>query len=290
MEKTFTEVMARLEKDLVANERVIPKLKKICLDIERIKAAIGELFQDPDFYMGYSLINDNFILFNKKHFPPLLAKLFFAHLHLEFERQKEFSILEAFKDWCEMELGKVKEFFARNWYLYTYWQTDQAKDDEELFWGNGKGYEPIIAPTPLHPPYDLVHIGGDGFHNAGLLTLAGLMAYEQYKEILKEELADNRPGVMKLEEVRKGRVGWSKTIRDLAEQILGQYEYRTTLVDGEAATLEFLIEENCRLFTNVTVKQLTAAIRGVTARSKGPAVHHQAIIKAMHGRHDRLLD
>lgn len=289
MEKFFTEVMARLEKDLAANEGVTPLIKKILLDIDRISAALNELLGNFDFYKGYSLNDANTILFNKIHLPPLLAKLVFAHLFLEFERQKEFSTSAEFKAWCLKEFETVKSFFETGWHLYRYWQTNRSDGDEAIFCGDGKGYASLFLPAPIDPPYNLAWVTGNRFDNAGLLTLAGLMAYEQYKKILKEEL-DVRHSEAEPERELKGRATWNKKMVDLAEQIVGQYEYQTTFVDGKPATLDFLKKQATHLYTNVTLKQIDAAVRGVTSRSKGAVEHHQSIILALQGRGERLVE
>lgn len=88
---------------------------------------------------------------------------------------------------------------------------------------------------------------------------------------------------------RKFRVTWNYKLIDLAEKVVGEYEAETTNVDGQPATLDYLIKEAANRYDNVTEDQLTSAVSGITKR-KRPTQFHERIIVLLRRRGDRLVE
>jgi len=277
MKAVYDKVMERLENDLAANEHESDALKRHAIGMELVRAAYWELFTDANFSEAY-LSSDTraYLPLNKRLIPRLLAKYAFHRLCYDFENHKLCSTRENHKLFCSQELGKIYAFFSaqRDFIAYSY--KGGSDRDLQLFSPFGDPEAPIIIQE-----FDQFY-----FENNRTLQLALLVAYEQYREILRTELEEPAsPGTKS-----RHKVTWTKKIIDLAEQVVAQYEYGTTEVDGKPATLDFLIQLAAATYSNITAEQLATNARGVTIRSKGSSAHHEALIGSMIKRSERLLD
>jgi hypothetical protein len=277
MKAVFDKVMEKLEKDLAANEAEAEPLKQHAIGTELVKAAYWELFQNGDFIDAY-LSSDirAYVPFNKENIPRLLSKYAYHRLCYDFENHKLCSTREDHKLFCLQQLGKIYAFFTAQRDFIAYWYKGGADRDLRLF-----------SQFGVHEPPVIIQEFETFYHeNTMALQVALLLAYEQYRKLLRAELDDS----VSSEAKSRHKVTWTKNIIDLAEQVVGQYEYGTTDVDGKPATQDFLIQLAAATYSNITAEQLTRNVRGIATRSKGPTAHHEAIMTSMIKRDDRLLD
>jgi RteC protein len=271
----FGQVMTKLEQELTAVKLETNSLKRFSICVGLVEGAIKQLRGKEDFISGYTGQRDQQILFNRVHFPPLFSKLLYFRLCLDFERQKLSSTKDGLGGFCQRQLEFVAVYFSEYGELMEYYYSGKTDLDDALFsWDNKDGL-PDIAGDSLFPP----------MNNPACLKVAVFLAYEQYAVVLKREIdgAETHP------QKEAHTVTWQFNETDLVEQLLGQYEAKTTFVDGKPATLDFLARQACSMYQNVSFKQLSGLIANIQRRKAGSAVHHKRLIAALERRTDRLL-
>jgi RteC protein len=271
----FEHVMADLEQGLAAVKLETNSLKRFSICVGLVEGAIKQLRSEEDFISGYTGQRDQHILFNRVHFPPLFSKLLYFRLCLDFERQKLSSTKDGLRGFCERQLEFVAVYFSEYAELMEYYYSGKTDLDDALFSWDNTDSLPEIAHDNLFPP----------MNNPACLKVAVFVAYEQYAIVLKREIegVDNQPQ----QEARS--VTWQYNETDLIEQLLGQYEAKTTFVDGRPATLDFLARQACSMYQNISFKQLSGLIANIQRRKAGNVVHHKRLIAALERRSNRLL-
>jgi hypothetical protein len=133
MEHAFETVMKSLTDELEANERETCPLKRLSSNIESVKSAICDLFNDATFNLGYSLDEEMHIQCNKHLLPRLFGQLQFFEKCYQLECLKQYSTAESSVVFCEKELDAAGQFFRIHGSFCQYYHSGKTEEDWLLF-------------------------------------------------------------------------------------------------------------------------------------------------------------
>jgi hypothetical protein len=278
MEKKFEEVMRKLEADLSSNEQEKDELRRLAKNIQLVNKAMEEVIADAGFMVAGALEEEVQILYNKDRFPLLLARVKLFKKCYDIETFRRYSTDEQMRHYCGKEMERIRLFFTTQREFCEYYYGGQTDNDRYLYCDTNAGREQVIIIDDSQPPVT----------NRGCLLKASLLAYQEYNLLLQGKLISVVGPKFKAE--TRTTVTWEYTPTDLAEQVLAQYESDTTHVDGQPATLEFLIQLAASTYGNIDPRKLEKLIQNIRNRKRGPAKHHLRLIASLEAGNERVLD
>ena len=260
MERAFDEIMAELERDLQSNDQERDVLRRLAKNIQLVKKALQEVAGRAPFALASGSEKDAQILFNRDRLPLLLAKLKFFRKCYDLEVNRRHSTVEKLKLYCERELDKIQQFFTAKRKFCEYYYSGETKDDWQIY----------------------------KITNSGCLLKATLIAYEQYGEVLHNELSRSKEFVT--EEPQKDyNLKIKATETDIVELAFAFHAAKVVMVNGKNATQEFLIIAMRKIF-NMPLANWEGLAKNARMRTKTEVKFLERLTNALSEHNRELLD
>jgi hypothetical protein len=268
------ELFKDLEARIADNDREVDRIKRAALNLRAAEYTAYRIFQY--FEEEFPHANDQAcqIKYNKVWLPPFIAKMmFYVSIH-QLEICRAASIISQFLTYCEKELAKVRDFFMDNSDFCYYYYSNQTYRDHLLFTGKDKDqYLPVVYNEMI--PFSA---------NSGCLKVAGLLAHEQYRAYLQQQLMPQASSSAN-EDIPQAK--WKRTKTDLAELIISLYEDQAIEVDGKAATFEYF-RNLCEQEWGVSLENISIMDNKMRTRKKSPTPYLENLTRKFLDRKDRL--
>lgn len=196
--------------------------------------------------------------------------IYFTYLY-QLERTRITADVEPFSTYLENERKRIANFLNEHQELFFYHLLEETDKDELLF-----------IRTPLPDANDFIK-RGDNFCEACII-LAELLAYDEYKKVLEEE-------IVRLTQHRAPTEGsglkWIGTKRDAVELIALLYEAKLFDYEGRVATLEQL-KRWAKESMQVDLKDFKVIDNSNRTRKKSSTALLDKFIRAASSRENRL--
>jgi hypothetical protein len=274
MTPVVEELMKGLEARIANNDREPDLLKRAALNLKAAENTAYSVFRYFEEEFPHACDEMCQISYNKVWLPLFIAKMtFFANCH-RLEIHRAASSVGQFLAYCEKELAIVRDFFIDNSDFCYYCHSNQTYHDHLIFTGKDENqYPPVVYNEVI--PFRI---------NGGCLKVAELLANEQYRTFLQQQLQaqTSSPGNEGIP-----RAKWKKTKTDLAEVIISLYEDQAVEVEGKPATFEYF-RDLCQREWGVSLENISIMDNKMRTRKKSPTPYLDDLTRKFLERKERL--